>query len=271
MAFDIALEALPVGRRHRLDVDRDRNMADGAMRQGIAAGEIDDVLDMLRRHEPLVVGGHILKEVILVDVLQVMRADQVVIGHPGDRQHRGAVDLRIVKPVEQVHRAGGRGRENDTEPAGEFGVAASSQCRRFLVPAVDKADAVLGSAQGFDKAVDAVAGQSENGVDPPLGKDRDDVVANRLRHNYLHALWRRTHIFDAIAKVIVPNRRKTFLPPMALNRQVRESISRCRPDNGVNRAARKPRPALRYTRTGHPNLKMLKPKSPSSWPRRGVA
>jgi hypothetical protein len=113
---------------------------------------------MLRRHQPLVVGGDVLEQVILVDVLQVMRADQIVIGHPGDRQHRRAVDLRIVKTVEQVHRPRRRGREHDAEPAGEFGVAAGGQRRGFIVSAMDKADLVLGAAQRFDKTIDAVAG-----------------------------------------------------------------------------------------------------------------
>ena len=62
--------------------------------------------------------------------------------------------------------------------------------RGFLVPAMDKADAVFGSAQGIDKAIDAVAGQPEDGVDPPLGEDRNDMVANGIRHHHLHSLWR---------------------------------------------------------------------------------
>ena len=56
-------------------------MADGAMRQRIAAGEVDDILDVLRRHQTLVVSGDVLKKVILVDVLQVVRPNQIVIGH----------------------------------------------------------------------------------------------------------------------------------------------------------------------------------------------
>jgi hypothetical protein len=98
------------------------------------------------------------KKVILVDVLQVVRPNQIVIRHSGDRQHRGSVDLRIVEPVEQMHRAGGGGREHNTEPSGEFGITAGSQCGGLLVPAVDKAYAVFGSAQGLDKPINAVAG-----------------------------------------------------------------------------------------------------------------
>ena len=84
MAFDIALEAFPVGGRHCLDVDRDRDMPDRAMNQCIAASEIDDVLDMFGRDQPLVVSGDVLEQIVLVDILQVMRADQIVICHPGD-------------------------------------------------------------------------------------------------------------------------------------------------------------------------------------------
>ena len=92
---------------------------------------------MLRAHQPLVVERDVLIEVILVDILQVMRADQVVIGHSGDGQHRRTVDLGVVQPVEQMHRTGRGGGEADAEPAGEFRIGARSQRGRLLVPAMD--------------------------------------------------------------------------------------------------------------------------------------
>ena len=60
-----------------------------------------------RAHDLLVEDGHVREELQQVDLLLVVHADQVVIGLPGDRQHRGAVHLGVVEAVQQVDRARG--------------------------------------------------------------------------------------------------------------------------------------------------------------------
>jgi hypothetical protein len=45
--------------------------------------------------------------------------------------------------------------------------------------------AIFGSAQRFDKPIDTIAGQPENGIDPPIGQNLDDMIANRLSHGQL--------------------------------------------------------------------------------------
>jgi hypothetical protein len=72
---------------------------------------------------------------------------------------RRAVDLCVVEPVQQVNSARCRGREHDAQAAGQLGIAAGGKCGCFFMAATDKADAVLGAPEGFDKAVDPVAGK----------------------------------------------------------------------------------------------------------------
>ena len=63
-------------------------------------------MGVLRAHDLLVEDGDVLEELQQVDLLLVAHAHQVVVGLPGDRQHRGAVDLGVVEAVEQVDRPG---------------------------------------------------------------------------------------------------------------------------------------------------------------------
>jgi hypothetical protein len=64
--------------------------------------------------------------------------------------------------------AGSRGGEADAEAAGEFRVGAGGERRRLLVARVDVAQPVLVLAERLDETVDAVAGQSEDGIDAPF-------------------------------------------------------------------------------------------------------
>ena len=62
---------------------------------------------------------------------------------PGDRQHRLAVELGIVQPVEQMNAAGTRGRQADAQLAGVLCIAAGHECGRFLVAHLNETDLVL--------------------------------------------------------------------------------------------------------------------------------
>src|SRR6185437_11799712 len=182
MAGHVALEAALGLGGLGLDVDGDADMRYGAVGERGAAGEIDHVLDMRRPHDALIEQSDILVEVVLVHVLEITGADQIVIGHAGDGENRRAVDLGVIKPVEEMHRARPRGREADAEAAGELGVAASRQGSGLLVPRMDVADAILRLAQRLDEAVDAVAGQAEDRIHAPIEQVRYYNVGNGLCH-----------------------------------------------------------------------------------------
>jgi hypothetical protein len=98
-------------------------------------------------HQPLIVNRDILVEIILIDVLQIMRADEVVVGHAGDGEDGRAINLSIIKAVEQVDRSRRGSGEADAQSTAEFGVSTGGQRRRFLVSAMDITNAALGFAE----------------------------------------------------------------------------------------------------------------------------
>ncbi len=104
------------------------------------------------------------------------RADQIVVGHAGDGQHRRLLHLGVQQAVNQVHCAGRRGREAHAELAGELRVADGGHGRHFFVPHVDVAHLVRVLAQGFHETVDPVTRQPENSVGAPFDKPLDQDV-----------------------------------------------------------------------------------------------
>ncbi len=72
----------------------------------VAAGGVDQGVRVRRPHDLLVEDGDIREELEQVDLLLVAHAHQVVVGLPGDGQHRGAVHLGVVEAVQEVDRPG---------------------------------------------------------------------------------------------------------------------------------------------------------------------
>lgn len=97
-----------------------------------------------------------------------MRADQVVIGQPGQRQHRLAVELGIVQPIEQMQSAGSRGGQAYAELARELGIAARHERRCFFVPDLNEANLVLALPQRFHEPVDAISRKPKNDLYSPI-------------------------------------------------------------------------------------------------------
>ena len=111
-----------------------------ALRERGAAGEVDDVVDVRGAHDPLVVDRQVREQVVGVVVLEVVGADQVVVGHPGDGQQRRALELGVEQPVGEVDRARARGGKAHAELAGELRVAHRGHRADLLVADVDVAD-----------------------------------------------------------------------------------------------------------------------------------
>ena len=57
-----------------------------------AAGEIGHVFHMGRAHDPLVVDGYVLEELVELHILLLVGSDEVVKRQPGDRENRLAVE-----------------------------------------------------------------------------------------------------------------------------------------------------------------------------------
>jgi hypothetical protein len=131
-----------------------------------------------------VVGGHVLVQLLQVDLLLVTGAQQLGLLHAGDGQHRGVVELGVVQAVEQVDTARPGGGQAHAQPAGGLGVAAGHEGGGLLVVDQHEADPVLVAAQALRDAVDAVAGQAEDDLDAPVGQP----LHQQLRRDLVHDL-----------------------------------------------------------------------------------
>ena len=129
MAGDVALRALVGLHRQRLSVDGHGDVRDAAAGQRGAAGELDHVLHMGRAHDAVVVDADVLKQLVELDILLRQGADQVVVLQARDGEHRLAIELGVVKTVEQVDAAGTGGREAHAQFPGPFGIAAGHEGR----------------------------------------------------------------------------------------------------------------------------------------------
>ena len=101
---------------------------------------IHDVDDVRGPHHALVVRRDIHKQLVQIDILLVVRSDQVVKGVAGNREHRLAIAFRIIQPVQQMDSARAGSREANTQPACVLGVTASCECGSFFVPHLNEAD-----------------------------------------------------------------------------------------------------------------------------------
>jgi hypothetical protein len=123
---------------------------------------------MCRAHDPLVEDGHVLEQVIRVDVLLIVRPDEVVVGHAGDGEDGHTVQLGVIEAIEQVDRPRSGRRHADAQATAELRVAHGCERCGFLVTHVHEADPVPGLAERLQEAVDAVAGQAEDRVHSPV-------------------------------------------------------------------------------------------------------
>ena len=158
------------------------------MGEGRAAGQVHHVLDVLWPHHALVVEREVREQVVGVEVLEVVGADQVVVCHPADREQRRAVHTRVEQAVGQVDRAGTGGGEADAELAGELRVAHGRHRTDLFVAHVDVADPVVARAERLHEAVDPVARKAEDGVHAPLAEPLDEQVRSGLGHLVLRDL-----------------------------------------------------------------------------------
>ena len=91
-----------------LHVLRDGDVRDGAIAERGLDRFVNHIDDVVRPGDALVVGGDIHVELVEIDILLVVRADQIVKGVAGDGEHGLAVALGIVEAVEQMNAARAR-------------------------------------------------------------------------------------------------------------------------------------------------------------------
>ena len=100
--------------RERLDVDGHRDVGNPATAHGSAAGKLDDILDMRRSHDARVVDADIHEQLVELHILLGVGGHEVVILQAGNGEHRCAVELGVVEPVQQMDAARTRGGQADS-------------------------------------------------------------------------------------------------------------------------------------------------------------
>ena len=182
VAFDVAVVAMSFALLPILNVFGDADVADAAASIGGANGHVNAVDGVRRPHDALVEFSYVHVELVEIDVLLIVHADEVVEGVAGDGEDWLQVALGIVQAVEEMHAAGARGRAADADSSGVFGVAAGSKGGRLFVPNLNELQLVLVCAQRFEEAVDTIPGIPEDGIHTPFDQPFNDQVGNCLCH-----------------------------------------------------------------------------------------
>src|SRR5918996_1373267 len=151
-----------------LQVDGKINMCDPAIAKRGAACQVSDLFNMGRAHDSRIVDSDIHKDAIQINILLRMRIDEVVIMVAGDSQDGLAVQLCVVKSVQQMNASRTGGRQTHTEPARVFSITAGHEGGGFFMPNLNETNMILALSQRLHDSVDAVARQSEDDVNSPI-------------------------------------------------------------------------------------------------------
>src|SRR6185437_555342 len=173
MPRDIGRGSLLVRGRHLLNIFWDCDVTDSASRQGSLNGLVHDIIHMRGAHHALVVFADVHEELVQINVLLVMSADQIMKGMASNCQHWLTVALGVVQTIEQVNAAGAGGCQAHAQLAGIFSISAGGKGGCFLMPHLDEFDVFLVRTESFKNAVDSVSRKSKNGVNAPIYKALD--------------------------------------------------------------------------------------------------
>ena len=134
---------------------------------------------------------HVLQKRLKINVLLVMRPHRGPRLLADQRDHRHVVAPGVVKTVEQVDRAGPRGRHAQPDLARELGMGRGAKPRHLLVPDLHEVDAgrvrviprfLLHPVQRADQAADSVARIAVDAARAPMMKPFPDEIRDRVRH-----------------------------------------------------------------------------------------
>jgi hypothetical protein len=120
------------------------------------------------RHQ--VLAGDVLEQRVQIDFLLVVGTQRHPLLLADDRHHRLMVELGVVQPVQQVHRAGARRGQAHANLAGHLRVRARRERGALLVAGLDELQLVADLVEGTQQAVDPVARVSVRPFDAPLGQ-----------------------------------------------------------------------------------------------------
>src|SRR6185437_10302063 len=170
---DVRGRTLVLRLRPLLNILGYRDMTDSSASQRSLDCLVDDVDEMGWTHHPLVVGGDIHIQLVEIDILLIVSADQVVKGMARNGKDRLQVAFCVVETVQKMNASGTGGREAHSETSGELGVAAGGEGGRLFVSHLDEPHLVLVRAQSLEDAVNAISRKTKNGIDSPLDQPLD--------------------------------------------------------------------------------------------------
>ena len=164
----VCVAAVLVRDRPLLNVFRNADVRDAPPPIGGAHRHIHHVDRVRSAHHALVEDRNIHEQLVQVDVLLVVHADQIAEGVSGDGQHRLLIALRVVESVQQMHAARARGGAAYSEAPGVFRVAHGGKCGGFFMPHLDELQLVLMGSQRFEESIHSVARENQKWYPLPI-------------------------------------------------------------------------------------------------------
>ena len=167
---------------HRADVTRQDDHADAALQDRGFHRQLGDPGHLGRRHDVAEVAGAVQEDEVGAGLLEVARPDLGPRDVRHDGEHRGAVAIAVVQPVEKVEAAWARGAQDGGRVSRDLGVGPSGEGAGLLVADVDEAQLAIGPADGVGDGVGRVADHAIHVANASPQHQVDEFVCDRLRH-----------------------------------------------------------------------------------------
>ncbi len=157
-----------------LYIFRNTDVGYAMARVGSTHSHIDDIDCVSRPHHPLVEDRNVHVELVKIDILLIVHADQVMKGMTGNGKHRLQIAFCVIKTVKKMNPSRPGCRAAHSNPAGVFGI--SNRCKRgsFFVADLYEFQLVLMSSECFEETVHSIPGKAKNRIHSPLNQALND-------------------------------------------------------------------------------------------------
>ena len=122
---------------------------------------------MRAAHDSLVIDRDVDEELIERNVLLGKGANQIAMLQTCNRQHRRVVHLCVVEAVQKMNASRTGSGNTHAEPAGELRVGAGHKSGGLFMPHMNESYPLLLLAESLEDSIDAIARQTEYGVNAP--------------------------------------------------------------------------------------------------------
>ena len=119
------------------------------------------------------------KEMFRVRLLEICAADFAARNLRGNRQHRNAIAMAVVKAVDEMQIARAATATAYRKAPGQERFRACGECRRFLMPDRHSGD-VISWSNGISDSVERISGYSQNPLNTCCDERVDQHICNSL-------------------------------------------------------------------------------------------